>query len=166
MWRKIKDYENYSISDGGEVRNDNTNAILKPWVATGGYLNIALCKDGKKRTKRVHRIVAEAYCTREDGYDEVNHIDGNKQNNNASNLEWTTKSKNMLHAYQNGLQKRTAKGIVHSVTCLTDGKSFRTVREASEYYGISRSRIHACCKRLSTRSDLIFRYVSDADWFQ
>ena len=55
-----------------------------------------------------HRVVAELFCDREEGKDFVNHKDGNKQNNNANNLEWVTKSENTLHSYRNGLQDNVA----------------------------------------------------------
>ena len=56
------------------------------------------------KTKGFHRIIASIFCERETGKDFVNHIDGNKANNDASNLEWVTRSENTLHAYKNGLQ--------------------------------------------------------------
>lgn len=54
---------------------------------------------------QTHRIIASIFCEREPGEDFVNHIDGNKQNNDASNLEWCTRSENALHSYRTGLQK-------------------------------------------------------------
>jgi hypothetical protein len=65
-----------------------------------------LWSGNKGKHKRVHRLVAAAFCNKRDGCDEVNHKDGNKLNNRAENLEWCTKSENMLHAYRMGLQTK------------------------------------------------------------
>lgn len=59
------------------------------------------------KTRLVHRLVAKAFLEKPDGKDFVNHIDGVKQNNNASNLEWCTRSENMKHAYRHGLKSQS-----------------------------------------------------------
>lgn len=73
-----------------------------------GYLcvTISLC-DGKggRKTLPVHRLVAKAFVPNPKGFSVVNHIDGNKKNNSASNLEWTTPAGNAKHAQKNGLLK-------------------------------------------------------------
>ena len=159
MWRKIKGYKNFSVSDSGEVRNDATSHILKPWIATGGYLNVALCENGNKETKRVHRLVAETFIPNSNSVLQVNHIDGDKHNNRADNLEWITKSENMNHAYRTGLQSKVHQGKVRSVICLNDGNFFNTISEASEHYGVSKSQIYWCCRRESKRCKLKFRFA-------
>lgn len=161
MWEKIDGYNYHSVSDNGEVRNDKTNNILKQWSATGNYMYVALCEDGDRKTKRVHRLVAETFVPNPNGKSQVNHIDGNKHNNCANNLEWVTPSENMNHAYRTGLQRKVCKGKVKSVVCLNDGKHFNTISEASEHYGVSREQIYWCCRRQSTRCELIFRF---AEW--
>lgn len=68
-----------------------------------GYKIVAI----DQKVYLLHRIVAKAWVPNPNNYTDVNHIDGNKANNNADNLEWCTKSQNMLHAYANGLQSHT-----------------------------------------------------------
>lgn len=63
-----------------------------------------LCIDG--RTQAVHRIVAKCFCPNPNGYNEVNHIDGNKLNNAADNLEWCSRVENVRHAFRTGLITR------------------------------------------------------------
>ncbi len=118
-WRDIKGYEGlYQVSDTGLVRSvdrmttGNRNRMLKGKLLsqgtnTFGYFVVALCKDGKARTKRVHRLVAEAFlpCDNERPY--INHKDGNPQNNQVDNLEWCTQKENVQHAYDTGLRKPT-----------------------------------------------------------
>lgn len=98
-WKDIRDYEGiYQVSDDGQVRriNNNSNRILKN--KDGVYLNVSLCKDGKKKSHNVHRLVADAFLLRPVGTSEVNHKDGNKHNNKVENLEWVTQKENLIHA--------------------------------------------------------------------
>lgn len=71
-----------------------------------GYRHIIL----NNKNVNVHRIIATLFCYRPDGCDYVNHIDGNKQNNAAYNLEWVTRSENVKHAFEIGLQTSNGKG--------------------------------------------------------
>jgi len=70
---------------------------LSPCEDKDGYLNVCVRLD-KKRTKKVHRIVADHFCTKRPGAEIVNHKSGNKQNNNDDNLEWVTDLENNLHS--------------------------------------------------------------------
>ncbi len=113
MWVRILD--NYEASDTGLIRNAKTGREVKQFVGKDGYLRTQIA--GKTRT--VHRLIACAFVAADPGKDFVNHIDGNKQNNCASNLEWVTRSENMQHAYRNGL-KRPMPGTVNGRAKLTE----------------------------------------------
>lgn len=80
----------YTIDGFILVKHDDTNGYDKVWL-------------GDSVMKSVHRIVAEAFIPNPDGFSEVNHIDGDKKNNCASNLEWVTHKKNIEHAIKTGL---------------------------------------------------------------
>jgi hypothetical protein len=106
-WKDIKDLEGYyQISDLGNVRSvkrivigrNYPQFVLNPQISYGGYLSVQLRKDKKKYIYYIHRLVALHFC---DGYFEgahINHIDENKLNNTALNLEWCTISQNKKHS--------------------------------------------------------------------
>lgn len=89
----------YTITEFGEVINNRWNRKVKPQPNGKGYLRVHIA--GKMRF--VHRLVAEMYVPNPNNYPQVNHKDGNKTNNHASNLEWVTNSGNREHAVKNGL---------------------------------------------------------------
>jgi hypothetical protein len=105
IWKKIKNY-NYHVCENGDIKNLKTNKLLKGTIK-GGYNMIALYdKNGNKKNMRRHIVVANLFCDRIDiSYNVVNHIDGNKLNNNYKNLEWTTNRLNTQHAAKLGLLK-------------------------------------------------------------
>lgn len=109
IWKPIRNYEDlYKISNLGNVKSLRTNKILK-FGEVQGYLNVSLCKNGKSVSKRVHRLVAEAFLSKKKNQNIVNHIDGNKQNNNVNNLEWCTQKDNIQHSWKNGFSKSNEK---------------------------------------------------------
>lgn len=111
VWKDVKGFEGwYQISNLGNVRriapvHGKTRCKnLKPWVNTRGYSFVTFNVNGKKTAFRLHRLVAEHFIGDPLDYQtDVNHIDGNKQNNAVSNLEWCSRSENMVHAIRTGL---------------------------------------------------------------
>lgn len=118
IWKSIKDYESiYEVSNHGRVRSLDRMELMKNGVTrrrrgkvlsakrnNKDYIKVDLAKSGINKTNAIHRLVAIHFIK---GYDEskqVNHIDGNKQNNHHSNLEWVTASENNKHAYKIGLK--------------------------------------------------------------
>lgn len=96
VWKEIEGYEHsYKVSNTGKIRN--LKKELKYFIVNG-YKIIALSKNGNTKNYRVHRLVAKAYIPNPEDKPEVNHKDGNKQNNDVSNLEWMTRRENAIHA--------------------------------------------------------------------
>lgn len=102
MWKQYYDYE---ISDEGFIRNKNTQQKLKGNIKKNGYIEYCLYINNEKKYILGHRLVAELFLDKKESCDEINHIDGNKQNNIVSNLEWVTIQENTRHAYSVGLEK-------------------------------------------------------------
>ena len=100
LWKDIDGFEGkYQVSSWGRVRNLNTNKILTPYENSKGYLKVGLHLKGHKSPvkKRVNRLVAIAFIPNPYELPQVNHKDGNKQNNSISNLEWCTNRQNAIH---------------------------------------------------------------------
>lgn len=98
-WRKIKGFDNYEVSNKGNVRNIKTNRLLKIAYQPSGYAIVSLRANGITRTSAVNRLVMNAFNPIEDNqnvrYDVV-HIDNDKRNNELSNLKWMTHTDNIL----------------------------------------------------------------------
>ncbi len=94
IFKTIAEYENYEVSNMGNVRNKTFNRLLKPGINRYGYNFVSLSKSGIKITKMVHRLVAEAFINNPDVKDCIDHIDNNKLNNNLSNLRFATTKEN------------------------------------------------------------------------
>jgi hypothetical protein len=102
-WKSIEEFEGlYEISNYGRIKsfqkNKRSGYILKVINSSGWYLSTSLIKDKIRKTYRIHRLVAKAFISNPDNKSQVNHKDGNKQNNNVQNLEWVTPSENIQHA--------------------------------------------------------------------
>ena len=92
-FKKIEGFENYSVSDFGNIRNDKTRKILKP-ALHDGYFRIRLRNDKKALALFVHRLVLLAFQPNPENKPQVDHIDNNCSNNKIGNLRWTTISQN------------------------------------------------------------------------
>ena len=165
LWKPIDGFYN-EVSNFGRVRSVTHEAgngkiyqgkILKPVMTKSGYVNVPLVtgNDETRVTKRVHRLVADAFCKNPDDKDEINHKDGNKENNRAENLEWVTRSENEQHAYANNLVK-VLKGSKKPCAKLNE-EDIRHIRieyengclqiELAERYGVARQTISSIVNR-------------------
>lgn len=102
--RDVKGYEGlYTVDRNGVIFSLKRGKTKKSVVFPNGYSYVNLHKNGKARSVRVHRIVAEAFLENPHGHEQVNHINGNKTDNRLSNLEWCNAFQNMKHAQTSGL---------------------------------------------------------------
>lgn len=99
IWKPVKGYEDYLVSNLGEVKSlpknrHPTTRILRKTVDAYGYESVGFVRNKKHYTKKVHRLVAEAFIPNPEGKATVDHIDGNKLNNSADNLRWASAMEN------------------------------------------------------------------------
>lgn len=167
IWRDIEEYEGYyQISTLGRIKSiyrdegkinrkgRTVDIILKTAVHPSGYIIGSLCVQKKRRTITVHRLVASAFIDNPLSKREVNHKDGDKSNNLVENLEWSTRSEQMIHrhivlGYKGFLLGKFGKdhpnygktGAQHKGSrpthCVTTGKSYDSATLAAKDMGLN-----------------------------
>ena len=157
--RKIKGY-NYSVTKNGDVYSHFSNRFLKK-ISLKGYPAVNLCGSGYRKTCYIHRLVAETFIVNKDNKPCVNHIDGDKWNNDITNLEWVTHAENTAHAIENGLSMQSVRkhkdDVIHTAfKMIMDGVR---VVDVAEIIGIDSKTL-----RLIISSDT-YSYIRDEyDW--
>jgi hypothetical protein len=170
IWREIAGFEGlYSISNIGQVKQVKYNRILKVNYCAP-YPTVCLCKENKKRSRSVHRLLAVAFLPNPHNKPEINHKNGNKRDFSLDNLEWVTRSENCLHAYTTGLAivsehcksiiAQTHSGTRHynhkQVIDTTTGIIYDTIREAAKAHSIPVQTLHRYLHSQSEKVNLRF----------
>lgn len=143
----------YLIDEDGNIFDVKENKFRKPSETNKGYLKVSFYINGKYKSKFVHRLVITTFNPVENMENlQVNHIDGNKKNNNINNLEWCTLQENMSHAWKNGLcsnsspygnlahHKKIDRDIVDLI--LLDLKNGISYSKIANKYNISKSTVY------------------------
>jgi hypothetical protein len=154
QYKVIAGFENYMVSDMGNVKNTKTGRVLKARINPWGYRHVNLSRLGKLSTKDVHRLVAETFLENKDGKKCVDHVDNNRLNNNLNNLRFATHTENNQNrqislkntsGYKGvNFNKKTNKWLAH---ISIDGKSnylgyFDTIEEAVKVRQLKANEIH------------------------
>lgn len=125
IWKQIPNFSRYEASNTGKLRSTNyknsgKTKELKPAIGRDGYLQTMLQSDDKKyHSCKVHYFISLTFMGEKPKGIMVNHLDGNKLNNNVSNYEYTTNQGNIQHAYDHGLI-RPKRGELNGCSKLTD----------------------------------------------
>ena len=164
VWKSVIGYVGlYEVSNHGNVRSlkraTTSGKMIKPYVNTrNNYVYVCLSKNNIKKQYRVHRLVMTAFSQEHRGM-QINHIDGNKQNNNLNNLEWCTQSENMKHAYRTGLEHKNGKRVID----LTTGSIYESSTDAAKSVGGEKANsvIRVCNGKRSQYRNHSFAYYDD-----
>lgn len=169
VWKDIKGYEGYQISNYGRVWSAKSQRILKGGINNSGYHFVQMkAKNGKFKREYIHRLVAMAFIPNPDNLPQVNHKDEDKANNNVENLEWCTHKYNQNYGtkIERQVKNRTyAKLGQHSqareVLCIELGIVFNCAKSATIKLGIDNSDIGKACRgKLKTAGGYHWRYVN------
>lgn len=145
IWVKAYNWENiYEVSNLGRVRRCIDGFIYKPRNMSSGYYYVGLRQRPGAKTKNVsiHRLVLSSFIGYQDGKD-VNHIDGNKKNNNLNNLEWVTRSENIRHAIDIGI---VGTGLEHHNSYIYVHKEYGVFLQTNEI-----AKLHSCSNSFKTK---------------
>lgn len=166
IWKDVKGYEGiYAISSYGRCKSlqaklgygrmEDKDGIMKIENIKhhNGYCTIKLTVNKIKKTARIHRLVAEAFIPNPNNYPFINHIDGNKLNNNVENLEWCNHQQNMEHASKHKLINQGIKRKIKQLTLdNVEIKIFNSIREASKETNVNRDSISLCLKGIQHKA--------------
>ena len=157
IWKPKKDYEGlYEVSNFGRVKSlgngkSKKSKLLKPGKNKQGYLFVIFYKNGKRKTFRVNRLVAEAFIPNPDNLPQVNHIDENKENNIVENLEWCDCKYNINYGTHNERSAKTringklSKPVLQLSLTGEFIKEWESVRECGRN-GFDKGNVSACCR--------------------
>ena len=151
IWKPIKGFEGYEISNLGRVYSQYSGKILSPalnYNDTSGYWRVSIKgNDGKYHTKLLHRALAEAFIPNDDPIHKtyINHKDGNKLNISLDNLEWVSPIENVRHAWKNNL------GNVQEKANVNLEKARESIRKGNKYSDI--------IKAMNTANKIMEGYV-------
>lgn len=159
IWKDIRGYEGlYQVSNLGRVKRENK--LLHLNTNTYGYKHITLSKNNVQKTAVIHKLVADAFIENPHSKPQINHKDGNKENNTVANLEWVTQGDNNRHAVKTMLRK--SKKIL-----LVDGddntiREFNNRMEINDFLGrdVCQDLITRCCNgQRKTAYGYVWRYA-------
>jgi hypothetical protein len=153
IWKDVEGYEGlYLVSNDGRVRGTKSKKELKYNYTYNGYRRVKLYRDAKGKTFMVHRLVANAFIANPQNKAQVNHKDGNKQNNTVGNLEWVTQAENLVHAVKLGLidvtlmNKATSKKVNQYDKSGNLIKTWDSMSEAARATNTHIGNITYCCQ--------------------
>lgn len=138
--KSITNYESYLIYENGDVKNLNTNKMLKGSISENGYRYYRLSLNNEKKMFYAHRLVAEHFLENPNNLPVVNHKDGNKLNNEVSNLEWVSYSDNTQHAHTMGLVKQSNQAPILYTEDL-EGEEWKQYLDFSNYLISNKGRV-------------------------
>lgn len=161
VWKDCKGYEGrYQVSNIGRVWSVLSQRNMKPWLDSWGYPTLQLvAENGKRKTEKVHRLVALAFLDNPQGLPQVNHKNEQKDDNRVENLEWCDGKYNSNYGTRN---ERIGKSAQKRVYCVELNRVFESIGEAQRELGINGNHIGEVCQgRRKSCNGYHWRYVDE-----
>lgn len=156
----INGFDNYAVSNYGNLKNIKTNRVLKLFKNKDGYITYVIKQNGIRTNFKIHRLVAIYFIDNINNKPYVNHLDGDKANNHYSNLEWCTAKENDTHARENGLKNQN-KPIIAKNLVTGEEFVFYSIRECGRILGINVGSIHRVLKKCRNKChNYTFKYIN------
>lgn len=164
VWKNVKGYEGlYQVSSEGRVKSlkFSKERILKVGKEGGGYLFVNLCKEGKVKKFKVHRLVASTFLPNPDNLLEINHIDEDKTNNRVENIEYCDRSYNINYGNRNEKMAKSRSIPILQFTKQSDFiRRWESGTQIEKELGIKQSNISKCCKgKCKTAYGFVWMYA-------
>ena len=161
-WRVVSKAPLYEVSNLSRIRRIDSGHVLRPRLDRYGYLKLTLIRTGQKRWyATVHRVVALAWVNGFRPGWQVNHIDGNKENNLPKNLEWISGKENIIHSFENRLNSNSNPVGLHDIL-IDESTSFRSIKDLSRRIGISSNTLIPLIRN-SFSYPILGRYIVSLD---
>lgn len=163
IYKDIEGYAGlYQVSNMGNVKSLNYNKtkrerILKAEKDVGGYLRVALRKQGTQKHYKIHRLVAEAFIPNPNNYKQVNHIDEDKTNNSVDNLEWCSAKYNSSYGTRtHRITKKNSKQVLF----VEVNNIYQSAKQIEKEFGFPHQSISKVCTgKRKTYKGLHFKFV-------
>jgi hypothetical protein len=162
IYKVIKSFRNYSVSNLGNVKNNKTGKILKPQInglQGNQYKTVTLCEDGLKECWKIHKLVAEAFIPNPLNKKSVDHIDNNRFNNVVDNLRWATQSENGMNKSMHSNSTTGVKGV-HYYKPLNKWVAHICVNRLRRHIGYFETKEEATKARQAKANQLFGVYVN------
>ena len=179
IWKNIKDYPNYMVSNLGRIKSLNykrtgKEQILKQIKNSNGYLRVALSKNGNIKKYQIHRLVAEAFLPNPENKPCIDHINCNRSDNRVENLRWVTQKENnnnplTIDKLNKNAHLKNKFGAEHPLSkpiiqFTKNGEFIRkwdSIRDVERELGINQGNISNCCKgKLKLTGGYIWSYAN------
>jgi hypothetical protein len=147
-----KNYHGYVVFENGVIINKDGHEI-KPQTKKRRYAKVTLYFNGKYRYTNLHRILAELFIPNPNNLPQVNHKDGDRSNNTISNLEWVSARRNIIHAFEIGLNRKVyGRKQRRNPVIYIDGngsaiKEYETIVDAAKDFKMSRSTLYKLLRK-------------------
>jgi len=180
VWAPIEGFPDYEVSTFGRVKSyKRKEPIILKLSLNKGYYHVNLLLNGVRKTINIHRLVGKTFISNPENLLEINHIDENKLNNHADNLEWCSRSYNINYGSRT---KKAAKKLSNTLTekgtfdrikkqsipikCLETGQVFYSMGEAARQLNIYKTKISQCIRNGKSHSGYTFEKVdpNSIDW--